>query len=394
MDGPSFLVDPHPTYRWLRENAPTYQWQARHTVVFSRYRDVKAILNDRRFSNNYRAWEFAQPEQWPPELIDFQKLLDNGLSLLPDHRHGPVRRLVSSSLTVRSVERMQTRIQQVVDELIDTAVEGDRLNLTKFAETLPTRVICDLLAIPAEMREDLCAFGLAAARSANIALPPDELIASISPTPRWVAMLRRVIADRRENPREDDLLSTLIMARDEGAKLTEEELLSLVFTFFVAGGDSTKNAITWGVRTLLRHPADLAEVQRDPSLWRNAAEETLRFEMFAKSGFPKYCTEAMEFAGVSLRKGQMVLPLIAAALRDGEAFPDPDRFDIRRDLRQTISFGSGQQTCLGAALARMQLVTALGTLFRRFPDMKPLGEPEFEPHPLIRSMKKFEVALH
>ncbi|WP_394836489.1 cytochrome P450 [Pendulispora rubella] len=393
MDAPTFLIDPHPTFRWLRENAPVYQWQSRQAVVVSRYRDVKAILNDRRFSNNYKLWEFAPPEQWPPELADFQRLLDNGLSNLPNHRHGPVRKLVASTMTPRSVERMQSRIQKTIDALLDKIVEGNRLDIAKFAGPLPSEVICDMLAIPEEMREDLCAFGLAAARSANIALPPDEIIAAIAPTPRWVAMLHRVIAERRDNPREDDLLSTLITARDADAKLSEEELLSLVFTFFVAGGDATKNGIAWAVRTLLRHPASLAEVQRDPSLLRNAVEETLRFDMFAKTGFPKYCTEAMDFAGIQLRKGQMVIPLLGAALRDEEVFPNPEQFDIRRDLKQTVAFGAGQQTCLGAALARLQLVMAVGTLFKRFPEMKPLGEPEFEPHPLMRSMKKYEVAI-
>ncbi|WP_394846817.1 cytochrome P450 [Pendulispora brunnea] len=393
MDAPSFLVDPHPTFRWLRENAPVYQWQARQAVVISRYRDVKAMLADRRFSNNYRLWEFAPPEQWPPELADFQRLIDNGLSLLPDHRHGPVRKLVSSTMSARSVERMQACIQEAIDELLEQSISENRLDVAKFAGLLPSRVICDLLAIPLDMRDDLCAFGLAAARSANIALPIDEIFAAISPTPRWVAMLRRVINDRRDNPRADDLLSTLIDARDEGAKLSEDELLSLVFAFFVAGGDATKNGIAWAVHTLLHHPADLAAVQRDPSLLRNAVEETLRFDMFAKTGFPKYCTEAMDFAGIPLRKGQMVIPLLTAALRDEEAFPNPDHFDIRRDLRHTISFGAGQHTCLGAALARMQLLTAVSSLLSRFPEMKPLGEPEFEPHPLMRSMKKYEVAI-
>src|SRR5262249_24374808 len=135
----------------------------------------------------------------------------------------------------------------------------------------------------------------------------------------------------------------------------------------------------------------LREVTKDPSLLRGAIEETLRYNRFSKGGVPKFCKEELELAGVPLRKGQMVYTFISAALHDPEVFPDPERFDIRRDLTMTLTFGFGPHFCLGAALARMELEIAASTLLRRFPAMRLLEKPELEPHPVMRSMTKLLV---
>lgn len=395
MDDPSFIQNPYPTYAWLREQAPAYHWRPRgDAVVFSRHQDVRALLFDRRFSNDYRLWEFSQEQQWPPEHAEYKRIQDNGLFSLPDADHTRVRRLVSGAFTPRAAERMRGEIQRAVDEIIDTEVKGDRVDLTAITEPLPMRVISDMLKIPQELRGEFRAFGLAAIRSAILFNNPGEVFKLIAPMPRWIAMLRGVIAERRKNLLEDDLLSTLITATDGGSKLNEDEMISLVQALITAGSDTTVHASNWAMYTLLRHPDQLAQVREDPSLLRNAIEETLRYDLFGKGGVPKIAKEEMEFAGTKLRKGQMVIPFIPAALRDPEVFPNPDTFDIRRDLSQNIPFGGGQHFCLGAALARQEISVLVGTLIQRFPKMKLAGEPEIQVHPIMRAMSRFEVTLN
>lgn len=395
LDEPSFATNPYPTYKWMREQAPAYRWRTRgDAIVFTRHKDVRALLLDRRFSNDYRLWEFAQDSSnWPPEHAEFKKMQDNGLFGLADADHTRVRRLVSGAFTPRAAERMRGEIQRAVDELIAEHVRGGRVNLTSITEPLPMRVISDMLKIPDAMRAEFRAFGLAVIRSSLLYSNPAELFTLIAPMPRWLGMIRQVIAERRQHLLEDDLLSTLITAHDGGSKLTEDEMISLIQALITAGSDTTVHAANWALSTLLRHPEQLAKLRANPSLLRNAIEESLRYELFGKGGIPRFAKEELEFCGEKLRKGQMVMPFIPAALHDPEVFPEPERFDIERDLSQTLSFGAGQHFCLGAALARQELDIVVGTLVQRFPDMRLLGEPELQPHPIMRAMSRLDVSL-
>jgi len=394
-DDPAFVKNPYPTYRWLRERAPAYAWAPRHAVVFTRHKDVKAILTDRRFSNDYRQWEHSRGDAtWPPEHAEYKQLMDNGLFSLGDADHARVRKLVSVAFTPRSAERMRGEIQRTVDTLLDEKVVDGRLNIRAFSEQLPLQIISDMLKIPQALRADFRAFAVASIRSITLNNDPVGFFTAIAPMPRWLKMLRGVIEERRANPLDNDLLSTLIAARDESAKLTELELTSLVQALIVAGSDTTVHATNFAIYSLLRHPESLAALRADRSLLRNAIEVSLRFDLFGKGGLAKFPKEDLEVAGVPLRKGQMVLPFIPAALHDPEVFPEPERFDIRRDLSQTIAFGAGQHFCLGANLARLELEIAVGTIVDRYREMKLLSEPEFEPSPVMRSIARLDVALH
>ncbi len=394
LEDPAYIQNPYPTYQWLREHAPAYRWRAHaDAVVFTRHPDVRALVFDRRFTNDYRQWEFAQEARWPAEHAEYKEVIDHGLFALSDENHLRVRKLVSGAFTPRAAERMRGEVQATVDHLIDTHARGPRFNLTAITESLPITVISDMLKIPTELRADFREFGLAVVRSSILFNNAERMFELIAPMPRWLGMLRGVIEARRAQPLENDLLSTLIAAQEEGHKLSEIELISIVQAMIAAGSDTTVHAANWALHTLLTHPNQLALLRAEPTLLRNAVEECLRYDLFGKTGVPRFAKEALEFAGVALRKGQMVIPHIPAALRDGEVFAEPDRFDIRRDVSQTIAFGGGQHFCLGAAVARMQLDTVVGTLVRRVPTMKLAGAPEFQPHPLMRAMSRLDVTV-
>lgn len=395
---PAYIRDPYPTYRWLRENAPAYVWPGNDAVVFTRYRDVKAIFGDLRFTTDFRTWEHASVERRAPEHAEYHVLIDNWVLSLPEIDHVRVRKLVSVALTRKSLEQLRGRIKSAVDEALSAAIEdegeGDTLDIRRFADSLPLRIIGDMFKIPPELQADFQAFGRATTLSINPTLSPEAFAQTIAGMHTWIGMLRGLIAERRKRPLPEDLLSMLIAARDNDARLSENEMLALIHALLTAGTDSAVHAICFAVYTFLRHPEALAELRRDPTLLRNAVEESLRFDPFNKSGNTRFCLEAMEFNGVPLRRGQMISLFRAAALRDPEVFPEPDRFDIRRDLSQAINFGFGSHLCLGAALARMELEIATSALMlERFPAMALLEEPVFEDHYLFRPMKRLMVRL-
>src|SRR5262249_100258 len=145
-----------------------------------------------------------------------------------DASHTRVRKLVSVGFTPRSAERLRVDVQRVVNALLDEKIVDDRLNVRDVSEHLPLTVIADMLKIPTEMRAEFRAYGLAASRASTLRHDPAAFFAVIAPMPGWLEMLRRVIEDRRKHPLDDDLLSALIAARDEGARLSESELVALV----------------------------------------------------------------------------------------------------------------------------------------------------------------------
>lgn len=391
LDDAAFIHDPYPTYQWLRDNAPVYAWPGHFGHVFTRYRDVRAIYNDRRISNDLRLWEHAPPEVWPEEYADYKRLIDHGLFRLGHDDHVRVRKLVSGALTPRAVERMRDAVQDITDRAIEQTLEGTTMDIRALAEAIPLGVVSDILKIPLEFQAEFRAFAVASVESTYLFAQPEAMFAVLAPMPGWLATLRHIVRERRNHPEEGDLLSSLLVARDQEARLSEDELVSLVHALITAGTDTTVHALCFAVLSLLKHPAAIAELRADPSLVRNAVEESLRYDMFGKGGIPKICTEDLEISGRPFRKGQMVYPFVPAALHDPEVFPEPETFDIHRDLSRTIAFGGGKHFCLGAALARLELEIAVETLLRRFATLELQAPPAFEPNPVMRSMKSLWV---
>jgi cytochrome P450 enzyme len=185
----------------------------------------------------------------------------------------------------------------------------------------------------------------------------------------------------------------LIEVRDREDRLTDDEIIELVMAVITAGTETVAHLICFSVLTLLRHPDQLAVLRREPSLLRNAIEEALRYDSFGKNGVARFALDDVPIRDVTIGKGQMVFPLLPAALRDPDVFPHPDTFDIRRDQTSNVMFGTGLHHCIGAALARLEGEVAVGTLLARFPSMTLAGKPRFLPHPLLRKMASLPVRL-
>ncbi|WP_328738389.1 cytochrome P450 [Streptomyces erythrochromogenes] len=371
---PAFLADPFPLYRELREEGPVRRVVAAGGLdvwLVTRYEDGLAALSDSRLSSDVR-------DASDPRLLaqlpgtERESMLSNMLrSDPPDHTR--LRRLVSKAFTARRVAEMRPRIQAVTDRLLDAIAPAGRADLVAdFALPLPVTVIGELLGVPADDRLDFQRWtDRMIMRGAQ---PPDPAVVDEA----WQHMRAYVtglIRDKRADP-GDDLLSALITARDEERRLSEDELIAMVFLLLAAGYITTVNLISGGIAMLLTHPGQLDLLRSEPELLGSAIEEFLRYDGPVSPGIARFAREDVEIAGTAIPRGATVLIASAIADRDPARFPDPDRLDITRQDNAHLAFGHGVHYCLGAPLARLEGHIAIGTALRRLPGLALAVEPD------------------
>ena len=361
---PEFLADPYPTYHRLRTEDPVHQSPLGFWVL-TRYEDVAGMLRDPRFAKEPMIAAVAARFGIAPATI--------GLSMLdrdpPDHTR--LRGLVSKAFTPRVVEGLRPRVQEIVDGLIARAERAGGMDLIEeFAYPIPVNVICEMLGVPVEDHERFKGWSLDLARGLDsIMLPPDSEVAKRSGIARQglAEYFRALIAERRASPR-GDLLSGLIAAEEAGDKLSEAELLATCVLLLVAGHETTVNLIGNGMLALLRHPDQIRRLRENPALIGSAVEELLRYDGPVQRT-ARTADQDVTIRGITIPKGEIVMPFIGAADRDPAQFPDPDRLDIARADNRHVAFGMGIHFCLGAPLARIEGQIAINTLVQRLPKL-------------------------
>ncbi|WP_437806938.1 cytochrome P450 [Sorangium sp. So ce1078] len=389
-DAPGFDADPYPAYTELRESAPVYFWPDAQAYVVSRFDDVASMLRDPRLATDPVAAGLPAPEAGLPEQI--RAPFERSLFRLAPRDHARVRRAVSPAFTPRACDRLRPMIQRTVDEALAPFEGKDEIEIAEFADFIPLRVVASMLDIPGAHEKTFRDFGEALIRTVDPCLTPEMYAAVVAPVPAGMTLLRELIAERRDHL-GDDLLSTLIRAEAEGDRLSEDEMLGLVAAIIAAGSETTVHFICFGVMSLLCVPERAAAVRAEPALLRGAMEELLRFDNFGKGGVVRYCLEDVEIAGVQMSRGSTVVAILPAALRDPRAIADADRYDPRRQQEEILSFGLGPHYCLGASLARLEGEIAIGTLLRRYADMRVVGEPTYARHPTLRKLSSLRVAV-
>jgi pimeloyl-[acyl-carrier protein] synthase len=287
----------------------------------------------------------------------------------PDHTR--LRALVSKAFTPRMIETMREHIQEIVDRLLDRVQDAGRMDVIEdLAYPLPVTVICEMLGVPVDDHASIRGWSAEIARSLDaIGLPSDQDIVERGRTSRRALAdyFRRLVPERRARP-QNDLLSGLIAAEEQGDKLSQDEVIAMCLLLFIAGHETTVNLIGNGTLALLRHPDQMKKLRAEPSLIGNAVEELLRYDSPVQRT-ARITTTEVELAGQPLPKGAMVITALGAANRDPAQFADPDRLDVTRKDPRHISFGFGIHFCLGAPLARVEGQLALGTLLRRAPKL-------------------------
>lgn len=341
------------------------------------YREVKAVLADPRFS---RAAITNTDHPRTSPLIQS----DNSILSTDPPDHGRLRKLVAKAFTSRRVEELRVRAQGLVDGLLDEMEErGAPGELVEgLGMPLPITVICDILGVPTDERRDFRTWS--DTLLGYFAFSAEEMTAAFDNLSEYIA---RLVADRRRTP-TDDMLGVLVTARDDEDRLSEEELISFAITLLVAGHETTANLIGNSIYTLLTHPEQLADFKANPDVLPAAVEELARvIPLGAVVTLPRMATEDVELGGVTIRAGQCVFVSLNAANRDPSVFEAAEELDFHRASNPHIAFGHGVHHCLGAPLARMEMQVALGTLFRRFPDLAfavPAEEVEFKKGRLVR----------
>ena len=391
---PGFDQDPYPAYEELREKAPVHYWEEGRGFLVSRFDDIMAVIRDDRFTPDAAAWELAST--MAATIIPAMAELSRGsLFSLSNKDHARVRKLLSPALTPRAIERLRPDVQRIVDASLAAAEGADTFDVARhFAEHIPARVIAAMLKIPAVAEGAFERFAGAVVQAIFPAMMTPEIRERLSKEiTEGVALVREVIDERRRSPLENDILTTLIQTEEQGDKLNADELLSLVAALVVGGSETTVHLIDFTVLNLLRRPEVLEQVKAEPELLRGVLDEVLRFDFFGKAGITRYALEDVEVGGVAIKKGQMVMLMLGAGLRDHAAFNKADVFDIRRQTNASIAFGNGAHYCIGANLARLEGQVAVGTLLSRFPEMKLEEPPVFGRHPVIRKMESLKVRL-
>jgi cytochrome P450 len=304
----------------------------------------------------------------------------------PDHTR--LRVLVAKAFTVRRVEQLRPRVQEITAELIKAMREqGPPVDLVDaFALPLPVQVICELLGVPTEDRPRFRVWSDAALSTSS--LTAEEFQRNQDELRAYMAGL---IAERRERP-ADDLMTALVEARDVHDKLSEDELIGLCIAILVAGHETTATQIPNFVHVLLDTPDRMTELREHPDRVPAAVEELLRFvPLGAGGGQARYATEDVEVGGVLVRAGDPVLVANGSANRDERKFEAPNDVRFDRANNSHLGFGHGVHHCLGAPLARMELQEALRALVTGLPELHLAGEVEWKSEMLVRGPRTMPV---
>jgi cytochrome P450 len=365
---PAFIANPYPIYHRLRAMAPVWRSPIGFNVV-TRYDTAAMVLRDRRFGKNYVE---NITKNYGPQIVDEPAYASMSRTMLvldpPDHTR--LRSLVTKAFTARRVEEMRPRIRAVVDALIDRVEPNGRMDvIADFAHRLPIIVICDMLGIPEEDREQFFTSSRVNGRLVDpVPLSPEEIAAANANTLATNEYFDSLFDRRRREP-QDDLTTQLVQAEEAGDRLTPEELRANVGLLFAAGHETTANLIGNGLLALHRNPDQWQAMKDNPALIPNAMEELLRYDSSVQMT-GRSVLEDLELAGVPLPKGAQVVCFLGAANRDPAAFAEPDTLDITRQKITPLSFGGGIHFCLGAQLTRIEAQEAFAGLIRRLPTLE------------------------
>src|SRR5829696_579655 len=374
---PAFKANPYPTYAELRSTLPIHRINlpdGRGVWLVTRYEDVLAIFKDERFVKDWR--KVLTPEQLAriPQIPPVMEPLSKNMLETEPPDHERLRALVSKAFTPRLIARMRPHIQAIADSLLDAVEDRGEMDLIDdYAFPLPITVIAELLGVPSEDRNKFRAWTDAAVSGNGTAEYLERVL--VHHMQAFSDYLLEMFEEKRMNPK-DDLISALVQAEEAGERLSEDELLGMVFLLLIAGHETTVNLIGNGVLALLQHPDQLEQLHNDPSPIKGAVEELLRYDGPVETSTERFAREDVAIGGTVIQRGEMVLVVIAAADRDPEQFADPDALDITRLDNRHLAFGKGIHHCLGAPLARMEGQIAIGTLLSRMPKLRLKKSPQ------------------
>ncbi len=389
-------ANPYPFYARLRTQDPIHWDEELGFWVLTRYADIAAVYQHPNFSRaqglrrGFERLPEAERTIAEPVYHSFSKTMF--YSDPPYHTR--LRGLVNTAFTPTAIEHMRPYVQKTVNTLLDAVQANGKMDVIHdFAYPLPILVIAQMLGLPAEDRVRFKKWS-------------DDLFAILGSVPHAPDLMERAarsltdltnyitaLSEARRGDPQDDLLTGLVEAMEDGERLTQEELVANIIILLSAGHETTSNLIGNGLLALLQHPEQLQKLREQPELITSAVEEMMRYDNPVQIAY-RSAAEDVEIGGKRLRKGDLVNSILAAGNRDPERFTEPDRFDITRDEGRHLGLGLGIHFCLGAPLVRLEAQVAFASMLRRFPKMDLTVENlEWQEHPIFRGVKSLPVVF-
>jgi cytochrome P450 PksS len=388
--------DPFPHYARLRREAPVSMGRSQLTrpnvYMATRYDDVLQVHTDPRLSSDVMTYGGAGLVRYAPRMF---RLLVDSMVFKDDPHHKRLRGLVNKAFTPKRVQAMADDVQRIVDELVAGLARKGTVDLVHdLAVPLPLQVISQMMGVGEDDRErfhlwvDKFTQGSADASLTSMV--------KMMPTGRkMIRMFDRLAADRRRHP-TDDLITALVRAQEDDDRLSDHEVIAMVFLLLLAGHDTTANLIGSSIVTLLDHPEQMARLREEPELIDTAVEELLRFTTPVPCGAARIAIEDVDLGGYAIPKGGHVLGMIISANRDEEVFDRPDELDLGRTPNKHITFAFGSHYCLGNQLARMEGRMAISALVQRFPNLRlavPKDQLQYKPTESLRGLRSLPLVL-
>ncbi|HXM58844.1 MAG TPA: cytochrome P450 [Candidatus Dormibacteraeota bacterium] len=404
ITSPAYKANPWPACAHARAEGPVVRVPlpnmhipggAQDAYLVTRYEDAIAVLKDERFVKDVRS---ARPraERGQPWIPKSLKPLGRNMLDLDGADHRRLRNLVRDTFTPRYIAQLEPRVQALADELLDGMAAAGRADLVAdYALILPLTVIAEIMGVSPRDRMRFRRWVSRLFLTSNAARPQLAMLLMLPSALAMMRFLRRLIAERRARPR-DDLVSRLAAMEEDGDRLDEDELLAMVAILLIAGYETTVNLIATGTLLLLTHPDQLARLRADPDLIGSSVEELLRLATPVDVATERYASADLEVGGVTIPRGALVLVGIASANADEAHFARPECLDVGRAENRHLAFGQGPHYCLGAPLARLEGRIALGSLVRRFPDLRLDSPPErlqWRPGLTLRGLQSLPVRL-
>jgi cytochrome P450 len=357
--------------------------------ALTKHRDVLSASRD---AETFCSGKGSQIPDLPEAMNEFFGSMIN----MDDPKHGRLRRIVSRGFTPRALGKLEADVQRRAKQTIDRVIEKGRCDfVTEIAAPLPLEIICDMMGIPESQTKFVF-------EKTNVILglgdpeyvPPGTnlLMAALTAGQALAGLMNDLVAERRKQP-QDDLTSALLAAELEGESLTPPELASFFVLLVAAGNETTRNAISHGMKALSDFPDQRRKWWADfEGVAPSALEEIVRWAS-PVIHFRRTATRDTELSGQKIRAGEKLVLWYGSANRDEDVFAEPDRFDVTRTPNEHVGFGGpGPHHCLGANLARREISVMFDEIRRRLPDLRITGEPDYLQSNFINGIKHLPCA--
>ncbi len=387
---PEVLANPYPLFRRLRSEDPVHWDPFLHAWVVTRYPDVLEVLLN--FSADRTPTPAQLDEMGLSSLNPIARVMVKQMLFMDAPAHTRLRGLSAKAFTPARMEELRGHIQDIVNHLLDgIQAKGEMDVIADLAEPLPAIVTAELLGVPTKDHVQLKEWSADFAEMlGNFQHNPERYPRVLKAVASLTDYFQNAIREQREHPREG-LIHSLLTTEIDGDRLTEEEVIANCIVTMVGGQETTTNLIGNGLLTLMRNPAEMEKLRGDSALIPSAVEEMLRYESPSQHT-ARMCPSDRQMGGKLIQKRQAVIAVMAAANRDPERFPDPDKFDVARKDNRHLAFGYAAHFCFGAPLARVEGQVVFEALLRRFSDITLKPEPiEWRSNLGLRGLKALRV---